>query len=538
MKMEKELEDMKGGLKEMKEYLSLSKSKENIYQETDASLNLNKSSNANNDDDGDDDDIYEANALTSSKPMDVTDKDNNLDETIHDQNKENLDIVITKSDYNVSHTGTTIPKTNLDNAYHYKKTKIQALTRILVPQKEEKEEDDDSQNKIELHNTQGIYLHAILAVGYKKAGPIKCWIFAIGTFSFVSLQIVLLDFVRDNQLLINMNGANFCVDIGPALFTTLLAMSIIFTTVVFEDIEESVVEEAILMHTVTHRKDKISSPPALGLIRICLRVRRLLLPWYLNSCVMLLMFSGTNINSSGIILNYMSISVIIEADNVLGRFLFSKTSNHIAEQLVEQINREYHNHHDDDEEEEDKKDMFIPTSSHVWPRMLAIIPTMSMVIGSIILNSISGCEDRMIRFMDFFAVSVLPHSVLLIFGLSCCIQSKYNSNNSLFEKYIRFMGDLMLNMVAWITVGVVTTMVHPIKSYSDVVHLRKLGLLWLSLLLGLLLRSIYVNHIVNNQEKTWKHVLYVLVLTSGFIVGYIDLFVDACFGINLIPFLW
>ena len=56
-------------------------------------------------------------------------------------------------------------------------------------------------------------------------------------------------------------------------------------------------------------------------------------------------------------------------------------------------------------------------------------------------------------------------------------------------------------------------------------------------LFGLLFRSIYVNYI-QNQEITWKHVVYVFVLTSVFIAGYTDLFVEAFWGINLIWLSW
>lgn len=534
--MEKELEDMKGGLKNLIDFLSSSKKKENIVQDIGKSSSYNKSSDvdvdavADADVKVDDDVICKVHATTSPYRMDIKDLDSTLDNCIHDQNHENLDIVIVSNDK--SSNVHKSPDDGVSNAVDHNQTNFQVVTGNNINPNNSgthqaipntlTQNDKDQQSKSKLFNTEGIYIHTILSIGYLEAGPIKCWIYAIGSFLLVSLQMVLLDFIRNDRLLLNDNGAvDFCGQLGPGLITTPVVMSIIFASVVFEDVKESMVEEAVLNHVVIHRKQNISSLRAVELIRICLRVRRFILPWYLISSAMLAMFSDSNLDQSGIILNFLSISVIVEADNFLGRFFFSETRNQMADVLLEEINDQYH--------AEDKNNIFISTSSQVWPRVLAVIPATTVTIGSIILKSMNGCEDKMFRFMFFFADRVLPHAMLLMYGLICCMLDK--NVDTLLGTYIRFLGDLNINFVAYAMVVTVTALSSPIGI-----------LLWLVisclfLLYALFWRRFYVNHL-HNQEKTWKHVLYVFVITSSLIAYYTDLFVDAFVGKNMFWLIW
>ena len=536
VKMEKELENMKGGLKEMKECLSPSKMKENIIQITDASSV------------DDDNDASNAHASTSPKPVDGNDIYDCLNDSMHDHTQKDLDVVIAFNDtcsrlyksndnYNTDALEGDIDDTMNASITSHNQTNFQVITSnninenslspYQVTSNNMTPNNQDRQKKSKLYNTEGIYIHTILSIGYMEAGPVKCWMYAIGTLSLVCIQVVLLDFMMEDNFLYNVNvGSDFCRRLTPALTTTLIMMAIIFISVVFEDIKESMVEEAILMHAVTHRKEKISSRRAIGLIHICLRMRRFMLPYNLIRCAMLVVSSDKHLEHSSIILDFMSISVIMEADNFMGRFFFSEARNQLADLLVREINTEY---------VEDKNTMFISISSHLWPRILAIIPTMSVTIGSIILKSKNECEDKLWRFMIFFADGVLPHAMVLTYGFACCIQDK--SNDTLLGKYIRFLGDWNLNLIAIGVIYIIATMTTAREAYSDVFFLSRDGSTWFIWLFGLLFRSIYVNEI-QNQEITWKHVVYVFVLTSFFIAGYTDLFVEAFLGINLIWLSW
>ena len=524
IKMEKELEDMKGGLKEIKENLSASKRTENIILDTDASS-------------VDGDDATNAHASTSLKPMDGSNLDDSLNDSMHDHNQKDLDVVIVFNDscsrsyksHNDDAYNTHALEADVDNTMNASMTSHNQTNSEghQVTSNNMNSNNEDRQKKSKLYNTEGIYIHTILSIGYMEAGPIKCWMYAIGTLLLVCLQITLLDFVVQDRFHFNENReADFCAHMGPGLTTTLIAMAIIFTSAVFEDIKESMVEEAILVHAVIHQKDKISSPPALGLIRICLHVRRFLLPWLLIRSAIFATFSGTNLDQSDIILDFLSISVIVEADNIMGRFFFSETRNQLADILVREINTEY--------DDEDKNNVYFRTSSQVWPRILAIIPTMSITIGSIILKSANDCGDRMFRFMTFFVDFVLPLALALPYWFGCCIQDK--SNDSLLEKYIRFLGEGNLNGVAFFVVYTVAGAVAR-RLYSGIEYNTVLDITWIFLLFFLLSRIFYVKYI-HNQEITWKHMVYILLLSSVFFIGIIDLFVDACFGIDLIWFFW
>ena len=520
--LEKDLEEMKGHMKELLKYSLSSKIKETAMENSHAYSSLYKSPDDDNDD--------VSNGLTPVISMDVADRDGTLDTSKIIDNLGNEEVAVAANDTstslnkasndNVSNEFILIPPASSDVAdleniinigtNHGHSGSHPAKSHSVIPNNVHKK------RKPQVYNTEGIYMHAIISITYFEAGPIKSWIYAIGIFLLVTSQIVLLHFIRQDRLI-----SDFCEELGPALTGTLMAMAIIFASIVFADIEESAVEEAVLNHAVKYRTENISSLRATGLIRICLRVRRFFLPWWLLRSEMLVILSNTNLDHSQIILNFVSISVIVEADNLLGRFFFSETYNQVLDQLLDAINTG----HDD----VDKKNVFTSISSRFGSQMLAIIPTMIMTIWSITVKAMNGCVEKLDHLITVLAAQILPHVMMLIYSIASGIHD--NHSHTLFERCVRFLGDWNLNMIAYMWVVVTANMFSSSELYRDADFLTFIGVAWFSLLVFLLLRSIYVNH-VHNQEKTWKHVVYVISITSCLMLIYIYILLES-FGISI-----
>ena len=354
-----------------------------------------------------------------------------------------------------------------------------------------------------LFNTEGIYIHAIVNICYSEMGAFKSWLCALGALSLIVSQMTLLYFFGGNIFITSVEqDVNVsCGLLNAETTITLVLMSIIFMCIVFEDIRESVVEEIIMNHALLHRKENIASKGAARLVRICLRLRRFVLPWYLIACaVRFLLLPQNNIDASGIILNFVSIGIIIEADNFWGRFLFSERDNQKVDKVVAHVMKNY--------DDQDRANVYLSSTSLMWPRMLAVIPTMlvSIVFITISEGFLDDCAAKLQDFIRFHATMLLPVETMSIYQLICFI--RYKRGGTLFERWMRMLGDWIVNMAPF-------TLLAASLNFSDYFRtgltrfLSGIGMELGFTLLFLGSRFIYVSYL-ENREKTWKHVIFVI----------------------------
>ena len=116
-------------------------------------------------------------------------------------------------------------------------------------------------------------------------------------------------------------------------FVVLFVMSILFSTYLFKDMQEALVENSLLEFTISSETSNCLSL-ALFIVRITNRARLYWLPHYTAMAAASIILSD-DLSPKNVTLNLLALIFIIEADNLVASLIFSARQQEKAEELVQ-----------------------------------------------------------------------------------------------------------------------------------------------------------------------------------------------------------
>ena len=431
---------------------------------------------------------------------------NSLDECLSDYNT--TDTILTPVFQSVSTKSVNIEipssadnadfEDNNDDVEEESFNKIENVLGDII----EVSEDDDKGPKMKpnIYNTGGIYMHAVLATCYFRLGTIRSILVAITSLAFTFLQIVILEMITTDSYdrIITKESEELCQVLRLRQTIIFFFMTILFSCILYQDVKESVVEEAMLNHAVTHRKENISSIRAVEVLRLCLHIRRFIIPWRMVQAAVFTTLQEDVLSTNEIILNFLSIGFISEADNLLGAYFFSENNNKIADKIVTDVIEDF-----DDED----FNMNVDVKNFRVPRALAILPTFIVGITSIVFMQQDSCIKSLLRFHMVFGKSILPSTTIFLHGIEFFIFSKHAI--SFFERYTNAMGELMLNLAGFSLYIVVAISENP-DVFSSMLLRNTFIVSIICFVILYLCRDYYINHIIDRERKPGQVIFCVL----------------------------
>ena len=159
-------------------------------------------------------------------------------------------------------------------------------------------------------------------------------------------------------------------------------VSLIYAVHLYEDIDESITEEAILnygLHQRTFcRPDSLRNPFSAGIVCLSLRTRKFALPWFVAAAAGLITV-GETMSSRNILLNVLAIGFITEADNRVGKMFLNKSQTKFINDHISKLNVL------GQDSFVSKFPLFRSCFSGFWSRFLACLPMIAVII--VVLNS-------------------------------------------------------------------------------------------------------------------------------------------------------
>lgn len=162
-------------------------------------------------------------------------------------------------------------------------------------------------------------------------------------------------------------------------------MGLLWALPVSKDIKEATIEEKYLFH---HIGESFSFPAEIT--RLSLRMKRFVLPYHATFATITLIISEHDISSKNIILNFLSITFILEADNVLYELFMGTHQKELMKKAVER---------------NDRGPLLIPESITFWARIGALIcPVIMIFVLATITESVHDCDNIVSFFTSIFMV--------------------------------------------------------------------------------------------------------------------------------------
>lgn len=372
-----------------------------------------------------------------------------------------------------------------------------------------------------LYNTGGVYFHSIITSCYQDCGVLKSWMLAFGVFLMAFFQIMILNwvYIESEATIRSKEETEVCAKSRFSSVLVLLLMSFLFGCILYEDVKESVIEEALLNHAIVRRRSRISSLRAVEAIRFCLRIRRFILPWHLARSAVWLIVSVDVSSTNQIILNFLSIGFIAEVDNFLGSFFYTESCEDTADEILESVRADF-------DESEHYPNLI--TSSFLWPRTLAVLPTLSITIVTIGLMNLASCVDKLFFFYVAFACSLLPNLIIIGNGIAGFVRDKQRP--SLSERYIRCMSDMSFDCASYMLITAYFSCFLPLSWFRYNARFLAGFILELYCLVAFFFIRDYHSRNPNYEGKTWKDrmfCLFCMITTVAYmvnVIGTLDFF--------------
>lgn len=367
--------------------------------------------------------------------------------------------------------------------------------------------DVDLKNKLDIYHTGGVYLHTILMLCYNKSGTKKSWLAAVGVLLLTILHILSLEMIFHDSIirLESKEEEEICGVITYRQIIVFIFMSVLFACIIHRDVNESEVEEIVLNHAVSRYKDNISSLRAVEIIHLCLRFRRYLLPWRLAQTAIYLTLQEDILTTNEIVLNFLSVGFIAEADNLIGRFLFGKSDDHEVETIVAGIDI----HHNDGNH------LNLPIVYFFRSQALAILPTMVLTGSAIAMIKKETCINNLLMFYRVFSTAI-PGIIIAVHSITDYILDKQSC--SVFERYVRSMRELILNLAAF-SLYLVVVMSDDSVTYDGNIISIAFGMACTCFLVFSWCGNYYW-YGVSHFEKTRKNIMFALICSIAVIASY------------------
>lgn len=167
--------------------------------------------------------------------------------------------------------------------------------------------------------------------------------------------------------------------IDPGFWLLIGFFSLLWALPVCQDIEEAAIEEKVLDH---HIGESFSIPAEI--MRVALRIRRFILPLLATSVTVVFLVTD-EISTKNIVLNFLSITFILEADNILALLFLKTRHKDQMEEAVQGIEIELL---------ENGKDV------SMWARIHVLFCVVKLIIELALVNKLVRDCDRLNEFLN------------------------------------------------------------------------------------------------------------------------------------------
>ena len=346
-----------------------------------------------------------------------------------------------------------------------------------------------------LAQTSGIHLYSILATtrsGYKL---MNAWLAASISLVVITLQIISLVMVFGDFFMLKLkkdkdpheseSSGGRCDEfvLSPQYSFILLFVSILFVCSIIEDIEEAMTEEALLENVV--RSNQLVHRIPFEIVANCVSIRKFLLPTLLPGAAIVTLFFEENINASSIVLNFLAVAFIGEADDILAKLIY-KHKRHVADALISEVTG-------NDEIEVE----------NFWSNTLGIAPTLIVMATSIIYLSAVQCNKLFVVLFQYFTSGMLSSMLFVAYNIIQFIGDVHSE--SIFKRVIHLTIHMSLDTSAWCWFYVVTNLLFGLHTSA---------LMGISGFFALSLTRIYY-HFIDLRKLTGRDFsLFILSLVS------------------------
>ena len=206
---------------------------------------------------------------------------------------------------------------------------------------------------------------------------------------------------------------------------TLVFLSLAFVLPLCQDIHETVVEEAILDH---HLESTVNMPAEL--LRIALRVRRFIKPWFIT-CVVAVLLVMDPLTAKNITLNILAVAMFSEVDRVVAALLLKESQTLKMEKLVKDASGSDLNS--------------IARLSFFWTRLQGCLSVIFLIMFIYFLEELIESCGNLTLYVFIYFLSFAPLVVPLLQGIGQMVSSIKNSERN--SNVMFYATDLLQNFV-------------------------------------------------------------------------------------------
>mmetsp|Transcript_18581 Transcript_18581/g.37014 ORF Transcript_18581/g.37014 Transcript_18581/m.37014 type:complete len:562 (+) Transcript_18581:98-1783(+) len=236
-------------------------------------------------------------------------------------------------------------------------------------------------------------------------------------------------------------------------------LALLWTLPIVQDIEEATIEEVVMDH---HLTDSFNGPAEV--IRVTLRMRKYLIPFCTTSATVVLLLTD-NISSKNIILNFLAISLVLEADNVLAVLFLNARRNTFMKNVVRNV---------------DGGAAGAARASFFWTRVQGFLCPILLIIFLYNVNDIvKDCSEL---YTDLSFLIWIP--ALAIFVVQACFSIICGrGTRTVCEQILMALIELVRNLIGFISIILL------LLGYVDIVGVANLGFVFVISIICLLIIS-------------------------------------------------
>jgi hypothetical protein len=231
----------------------------------------------------------------------------------------------------------------------------------------------------------------------------------------------------------------------------------LFSALLYSEINQCVIEEEVLKYALRKRDPKQRAITPIELIRISIRMRKFLLPWWVTCAATSILISD-DLSVKNILLNLLAVAFVLEADDLFGVLFVTEREKELVEKLVDSA--------------KENGNISIP----FWgSRMLAVLPCVMMVLVDLHIVEIvawfghyvhgGNCSDISHVIGLLFSIR-LPGFTILANGIKQLVTFDKRSDSSAVERISGVMLELSRNMHAWV-LSIIFAVVVYFSAYNN-----------------------------------------------------------------------
>jgi len=244
-------------------------------------------------------------------------------------------------------------------------------------------------------------------------------------------------------------------------------LALLWALPISQDVEEAATEERVMDH---HLAGSLNIPAEI--VRLALRMRRCILPFCATAATLVLLITD-DISAKNIILNFLSITFITEADNVLA-VLFLRTRHR---ELMDKTAKEAH----ESEEFHDSKVAFF------WARVQGLFCVVILIIVLYFVDEwVKNCdslEDVLLMYFGSFLFGIVVVGQGVYRG---CVKAHQETTCvRILSGLIEFFRNLLVGFLGSTCVIALRILLNGIQEYGELAEVSTTTIICLLIVIGL-----------------------------------------------------